>query len=148
VDLDALAGGEGDLVLCREVARVHQRHVEPAHLHPERHGAQAAGELFRDQPQHFLGNAAQILDRHGGNAELLGETLEQEILLQGVHLQQASADPPTGHVLSLQGAGQLLDGDPAARHQELSELSHRRSRLLSRSGPPFSLALASAPARF
>ena len=58
------------------------------------------------------------------DAELLGEPLEQQLLGEGVHLQQAGAEPAAGHVLVFQGAGELLDRDPAARHQKLSELGH------------------------
>ncbi len=124
VDLDALAGGEGDLVLGGKVSWVHQGEVEPAAFDPEGDGTQAAGELVGDQAQDFLGDAAQVVDLHRGDAQLLGEAFQQQIFTQGVHLEQAGAEPAAGHVLVLQGACQLLDRDPAARHEELSELRH------------------------
>ena len=119
-DLHPLAGGEGDLVLRREVAGVHQREVEPAAFHPEGDGVEAARELLGDERQHLVGDPPQLVGVRRGDAELLGEPLEQELLAERVHLQQAGAEPAAGHVLVLQGPRELLDRDPAARHEELS----------------------------
>ncbi len=141
--LHPLAGGEGDLVLRREVAGVHQGEVEPPPLDAEGDGAAAAGELLGDQPDDLLRHPLEVVRRGRRDAELLGEPLEQQLLAEGVHLHQAGAEPAAAHVLGFQGAGELLDGDPAARHQELSELGHAFQGLSSAS--IFSAGSASFP---
>jgi len=126
VDPHPLAGGEGDLVLAGEVPGVEHRHVEPAAQRPEGDGAAAPGELGRQQLLHLVGDAAQLLDPHRRHPELLGEALLQELLGQGIHLQETGAQSAAHDVLVLERTGQLLDGDPAPRHEQLSKLTHLR----------------------
>ena len=116
----APAGDERQLVLGGEVAHIEHGNVELGAGDAKRDGVAAHRDLRRHHLEHFVGNAAQLLDGDGGNVQLLGETLGQAVLPQAVDVEQTGAEPPAGVGLQVESSVQNLGGDPPLGEQELS----------------------------
>ena len=74
-------------------------------------------EALRDHEQRTTNQVAVLTV-----PTLLGESVEESVFRQDVHLQQTGADPATDAALALDGADELFAGDEPMLDQELAEL--------------------------
>ncbi len=100
--MDAPAGDEGELVHDRQVGGVEHCDARLGAAGLERHGDQPSSDLVRDELQHDVGNASEIVGTGGAGAVLLGERLEESVLGEGVDLEQTGPHLAADHLLVAQ----------------------------------------------
>jgi len=136
MDLEPLAGDEGELVLRLQVAHVDDRHRQRVAEALEGDGAEPAGELRRHLFGQVVGDHPQVVLRHRRHAELVRQRLGEAVLRQQRQLEQAGAEAAAEHLLVAQGLGQLVPRHPLAFDEELSELFHLSEGFGRRAGGP------------
>ena len=117
-------GDAGDLVDEHDVARVAHRHVDVPPLAAEGDHHVPAGEGRRDGRAHLGRGGGQVERRRGRAAGLLGERLEQRLLVDEAQADEPGAEPSTVAAAGLERAAQAVRGDGPLRDQDLAESIH------------------------
>ena len=121
---DAAARSESDLIVVCEVSRVEHRDIQSIAEQPKGHGLAATRDLCGNDGDDLVGDSTKVFDRGRREAELLGQRAEEQLLAENVHLKQAGPETASDHALALERAGQLIEADPAASQEKLSEFRH------------------------